>query len=509
MLFHFITFSAIVLFTGLWFLFKERSISTSFIGKGFWLSIIMYIVSMFLGEWSILFNLLFMLPLDVAIFVILIILFNKFVSKSKILFTVFGVILLIIKFFAFNFSYNAYKTFTADKIDSKGELLMDLGKVKDVSDLEVFFNQYEISYRKAFPNLAHNAYSELDDYYVLDISDKHEGEIKEIMEELMAKGYADWVERNDLVQSQPLDGDKVEKNNADYGLNDPDLSNLWSFKEMQMEALYDVLQKNGVKPSKVAKIAILDTGVDSDHEDINANFESTNNDYNEDVVGHGTHCAGIANAVSNNSKGIASFSPKNEFVKVTSIKVLNDWGGGTQAGVIGGIIEAADQGADVISMSLGGPSDDSSQKAYNEAVKYANKAGAIVVVAAGNSDENAMEFSPANSEGVITVSAVETGLKMASFSNFVTDVKMGIAAPGVNIYSTFPKNEYKFLSGTSMATPYVAGLLGLMKSINPNLDSQAAYQIIKETGIPTQATEKTGNFIQPAKAIERVLGSKQ
>jgi len=508
MLFHFITFSAVVLFTGLWFVFKERSASTSFVGKGFLLSLLMYIVSMFLGEWSILFNLLFLLPLDVAVFVILVILFNKFVTKSKLLFTVFGIVLLVIKFFAFNFSYQAYKAFTAEKIDKNGELLMDIGNTEKMDELQVFFKEHGISYRKAFPKMQHTDYSELNDYFILDISDKHEGEINEIMTKLMEKGYADWVEKNELVQSQPLDADGVEKNNADYGLNDPDLSNLWSFKEMQMDALYDFLQKNGVKPSKVAKIAILDTGVDSEHEDINANFESTDNDYNQDVVGHGTHCAGIANAVSNNSKGIASFSPTNEFVKVTSIKVLNDWGGGTQAGVIAGIIEAADQGADVISMSLGGPSDDSSQKAYNEAIKYANKSGAIVVVAAGNSDENAMEFSPANSEGVITVSAVETGLKMASFSNYVTDVQMGIAAPGVNIYSTFPKNEYKFLSGTSMATPYVAGLLGLMKSINPNLDSKAAYQIIKETGIATQNTEKTGNFIQPAKAIEKVLQGK-
>ena len=505
MLFHFITFAAIVLFSGLWFVSKERGASTAFIGKGFWLSLVMYVISLFLGEWSILLNLLVLLPLDVAIFVILMILFNKFVSKSKLLFTVLGIVLLIVKFFAFNFSMEMYKTFTTSKIDKKGEILMDLGKVKEIDDLQSFFKEYEISYKKAFPNLQHNEYSELDEYYVLDVSDKHEGEVQEIINILMEKGYADWAERNDLVQSQPIEGDEAEKNNLDYGLNDPALSNLWSFKEMHMDALYDILKNNNIKPKKVAKIAILDTGVDSEHEDINANFESTDADYNQDAVGHGTHCAGIANAVSNNSKGIASFSPANEFVKVTSIKVLNDWGGGTQESVIGGIIEAADKGADVISMSLGGPSDDRSQKAYNEAIKYANKAGAIVVVAAGNSDENAIDFAPANSEGVITVAAVETGLKRAEFSNYITDLKMGIAAPGVNIYSTFPKNEYKFLSGTSMATPYVAGLLGLMKSINPNLDSQTAYQIIKETGIPTQDTEKTGNFIQPAKAIERMV----
>ncbi|MCU0390721.1 MAG: S8 family serine peptidase [Thermoflexibacter sp.] len=506
MLFHFISFSALVLFTGLWFILKERKVSTSFVGKGFWFSLISYLISLVFGKWGLLFELLFLVPLDIAIFVILIILFNNFVSKSRLLFTIFGIILLIIKFFAFDMSLKMYQSMNATaKLDAKGELLMDLGDGKNIKELQALFDEYDISYRKAFTHLRHKEYSALDDYYVLDISDKHEKELKEIAQRLMTSGYADWVEQNEIVQTAPIDGDEIQKNTTDYGLNDPDLSNLWSFKAMQMDALYKALKDNGIKPAKVAKIAILDTGVDDEHEDINANFISTDESYNEDVVGHGTHCAGIANAVSNNAKGIASFSPANEFVKVTSIKVLNDWGGGTQESVIGGIIEAADKGADVISMSLGGPSDDGIQRAYNEAVKYANEAGAIVIVAAGNSDENAMEFSPANSEGVITVSAVEDGLKRAEFSNYVTDVKMGIAAPGVNIYSTFPKNEYKFLSGTSMATPYVAGLVGLMKSINPNLDSKTAYQILKETGIPTQDTEKTGNFIQPAKAVERSL----
>lgn len=506
MIFHFITFSALVLFTGLWFLFKERNISTSFVGKGFWLALISYLISLVFGKWGLLFELLFLVPLDVAIFVILVILFNSFVSKSKVLFTLFGIVLLIIKFFVFDISLKMYHSINSSvKLDSDGELLMDLGDDRKIYELKAFFDEYQISYRKAFSHLSHNEYSTLDDYYVLDIPEKYEDKLQEISQRLIASGYADWVEQNEVIQTSPIKGYEAKRNNNDYGINDPALSNLWSFKAMQMDALYKVLKDNDLKPKKVAKIAILDTGVDSEHEDLNANFVSTDNSYNEDVVGHGTHCAGIANAVSNNAKGIASFSPTNEFVKVTSVKVLNDWGGGTQESVIGGIIEAADKGADVISMSLGGPSDDRSQKAYNEAIKYANKAGAIVVVAAGNSDENAIEFSPANAEGVITVSAVEDGLKKAEFSNYITDLKMGIAAPGVNIYSTFPKNEYKFLSGTSMATPYVAGLLGLMKAIYPDLDTSTAYQILKETGIATQDTEKTGNFIQPAKAVERVL----
>jgi thermitase len=186
---------------------------------------------------------------------------------------------------------------------------------------------------------------------------------------------------------------------------------------------------------------------------------------------------------------------------VTSIKVLSDFGSGTQQDIINGIIEAADLGADVISMSLGGPSSDHAQRAYAEAVKYANQAGAIVVVAAGNDDENAIDFAPANVVGVITVSAIDDQLHKADFSNFIQDLGMGVAAPGVNIYSAFPNNEYKFLSGTSMATPYVAGLVGLMKSLRPGLTTAQVYQVLKDTGTATKDAEQTGNLIQPARAI--------
>ena len=326
------------------------------------------------------------------------------------------------------------------------------------------------------------------------------------MAELVNRGIADFVELNEIVQVSPI----VQNNQPapppiDYEVNDPALNQLWSFKAMQMQTFYQVLAKAQIKPKKVAKIAILDTGVDGSHEDLNANFISTNPDYDRDAVGHGTHCAGIAGAVSNNAKGIASFSLNNEFVKITSIKVLNDFGGGTQESVIGGIIEAADGGADVISMSLGGPSTDSHQKAYEEAIKYAQKSGAIVIVAAGNSDENAQDFTPANVEGVITVTAVDENLQKAEFSNYITDLKRGIAAPGVGIYATFPNNEYKVLSGTSMATPYVAGLVAVMKALKPELSTDQVYEILRQTGIATKDAAQTGSFIQPAKAVMGVL----
>ncbi|MFT5834369.1 MAG: thermitase, partial [Cognaticolwellia sp.] len=110
-----------------------------------------------------------------------------------------------------------------------------------------------------------------------------------------------------------------------------------------------------------------------------------------------------------------------------------------------------------------------------------------------------------NTPGVITVSAIDEALNRAVFSNTVQDVAMGIGAPGVNVYSSIPNNGYDSWNGTSMATPYVAGLLGLMKSINPDLTTEEAYKILKETGIDTGDTDKTGKFIQPFNAVSKVL----
>jgi len=201
---------------------------------------------------------------------------------------------------------------------------------------------------------------------------------------------------------------------------------------------------------------------------------------------------------------VASYSRDNRFTTITSVKVLSDQGFGTQQTIIDGIIKAADANADVISLSLGGPSNQSRQRAYDKAVKYANNKGAIVVVAAGNSNRNAKEYSPANSKGVIGVSAVDNELNRAEFSNFVQDIPFGVAAPGVGIYSTIPNNRYDTYNGTSMATPYVAGLLGLMKSINPDLTTEQAHKILTETGINTRNSNLTGKFIQPLAVVKRL-----
>jgi thermitase len=184
---------------------------------------------------------------------------------------------------------------------------------------------------------------------------------------------------------------------------------------------------------------------------------------------------------------------------------MNSLGIGSQLATIDGMIKAADMGADVISMSLGGLSSDTKQKAYEEAVRYANAKGAIVIAAAGNSNQNAKNYAPANAKGIITVSAVGPDLKKAAFSNTVNDVKYGIAAPGVKIMSTYPNGIYKELDGTSMATPMVAGLVGLLKSIRPGLKTDQVFQILHDSGKKITDDNTTGRLIQSADAVLKVL----
>ena len=388
-----------------------------------------------------------------------------------------------------------------------GEILFDIKNKDLMNTINAALSLYNIKIERAFPEIANEEATELDDYYRLDIPTEYLNQVDKIMELLYNTKAIDWAERNEVIKLSPLEtnSEKILKGNIDYGINDPKVAELWGFEAMEMDKFYQYIQKNKIKPKKKAKIAILDTGVDSQHEDVKGNFVSTRRKYDKDKQNHGTHCAGIAASVTNNGKGIASFAPNNQFVQVTSVKVLNDWGWGTQDGIVAGIIEAADKGADVISMSLGGPSRDGAQKAYEDAIQYANKKGAIVIVAAGNSNEDAIKHTPANCKGVICVSALDAEIAKANFSNHIKNVEMGIAAPGKDILSTIPNGKYAVYSGTSMATPYVAGLAGILKAVNPKLKTKELYKVLNSTGKTTKDNSLTGKMIYPLEALKAVL----
>ena len=218
-----------------------------------------------------------------------------------------------------------------------------------------------------------------------------------------------------------------------------------------------------------ADIAILDTGIDMNHPDLNVYAQktfvagtSTANDDN----GHGTHVAGIA-AAKDNSIGVVGVAPG---ARLWAVKVLDSSGAGALSDVIAGIdyITGHANEIDVVNMSFGCQCDST---ALNSAVNNAVSAGITFVAAAGNNGQDASAFSPASNPNVIAVGAIADsdgrcgGLgpstqygnddTFATFSNY--GPKVTIAAPGVNILSTYYGGSYTTLSGTSMAAPHVAG----------------------------------------------------
>ncbi len=224
-------------------------------------------------------------------------------------------------------------------------------------------------------------------------------------------------------------------------------------------------------------IAIIDTGVDYTHPDIAQSYLSGGYDWVNgdadpwDDNGHGTHCAGIAGATINNSIGIAGVAR----VQILAEKVLNAAGSGTTSAVAQGIIHAADNGADIISLSLGGADYSSVQR---EACQYAWDRGCILIAASGNSGTSSVLY-PARLETVIAVGSLNTDSTKSSFSNYGSNQEL--MAPGSGILSTLPRNQYGYKSGTSMATPFVAGVAALVKSQNPRLTNAEIRSVLTAT----------------------------
>ena len=148
-----------------------------------------------------------------------------------------------------------------------------------------------------------------------------------------------------------------------------------------------------------------------------------------------------------------------------AVKVLSASGSGSYEGVANGIIYSADQGAEVISMSLGGPA---GSKVIEDAVNYAKSKGSLVVAAMGNDNSERPSY-PASAPGVMAVGSTTSADIRSNFSNYGKHISVG--APGSDILSTIPGGKYATYSGTSMATPHAAGLVALVKSAFPKADA--------------------------------------
>jgi thermitase len=390
------------------------------------------------------------------------------------------------------------------EIDKEWELLV---KTKDGTignNLRSLCDHYGIQIQSAFqPQDAYN--TELDNFYSIGIPDNKEKQAVNIVKEINSLSETEWVEYNEKLYRLPLEPGKIVAGKTLKSVNDPLTSQQWSLQALNMEDYYNTIKNENLSPTRKAKLFILDSGIFSDHEDLKGVYVKSKAKHEKDGRGHGTHCAGIAAAVSNNNTGIASMIPGKEWVELHSVKVINDYGFGTQKSIIDGIIEAVDRGADVINMSLGAKSYQSKEKAYEEAIDYATSHNTIVVVAAGNSNDSSKDYVPAKLDDVITVTAIDNTLNRAFFSNYLGGVRYGISAPGVDILSTYNDGNYQNFSGTSMASPHVAGLVTVMKAINPKLSVSEIHQILEQSGTDTGATSETGKLIQPANAISLML----
>ncbi|OBZ19137.1 serine protease [Bacillus sp. FJAT-27264] len=233
------------------------------------------------------------------------------------------------------------------------------------------------------------------------------------------------------------------------------------------------------KGSKDVIVGVVDTGVQASHPDLQGKLlpgynAVTKGSTPDDDVGHGTHVTGIIGALVNNGEGVAGISWYN---KILPVKALDNSGAGTTYSVAEGIIWAADNGAKVINLSLGNYAD---SQFLHDAIKYAYDRDVVLVSASGN-DNTERPGYPAAYPEVLAVAATNSSHQRASFSNYGDYVD--VAAPGESIASTYPDSQYAALSGTSMASPHVAALAALVRSMNPDLSNQEVMDLLMKNAI--------------------------
>jgi thermitase len=247
----------------------------------------------------------------------------------------------------------------------------------------------------------------------------------------------------------------------------------WALDRIGIDAAWAV-----TTGSPRVRVAVVDTGIDARHPDlrgrvlpgrdlVNGDDDATDDNF------HGTHCAGIVAAGRDNG-GTVGVAPA---VSLLPVKVLDAKGSGTLSQVAAGIVWAADQRPAVLSLSLG---TDQPSQLLADAVRHAQARGALVVAGTGNRGHD-KPFYPAVLPGVLAVGATGKDDVRAPFSNYGSHV--GLTAPGRDILSTIPDGKWARMSGTSMATPHVAGLAALLASHRPTLDAAGLRARLEATAV--------------------------
>jgi len=305
-----------------------------------------------------------------------------------------------------------------------------------------------------------------------------------------------------------------------YALNEPTtdtqaLKDQWHLAKIKAEQAW---AKAGNRGSRKITVAVIDTGVDYNHPSLKDNavpgYDFNSNDSDPmDVTssqnpGHGTHCAGIIGATGVVEGGTIGISPE---VSIMPIRFLNENGGGDLNNGIKAIDYAISKKVDVISASWGAPVSRTQARPLIEAVERATKAGIIFVAAAANDGKNndGYEVYPANTnvEGFISVAASGPDDEKPSWSNYGARL-VHLASPGLNIVSTLPGGKYDKMSGTSMATPLVAGLVAFLKAQDPTLTGQQVTAILQTTGANVNILTQCNCRIDALAATEMVVDKK-
>lgn len=289
-----------------------------------------------------------------------------------------------------------------------------------------------------------------------------EGTVLEAAERLNATPGVEWAEPNYLAWAVKVIPD------------DPEWANQWGLEAIRAPQGWEL-----AKGSSSVTIAIVDSGVDLLHPDLadkivpGRDFVNGDSDPQDDY-GHGTHVAGIAAASTNNGIGVAGTSWR---ARVMPVKVLNAVGVGSYSDVASGILWAVDHGAQVINLSLGGSTPSS---VLEGAVYYAHTNGVVLVAAAGNSGSGSILY-PARLPDVIAVGATDSADTRAAFSNYGPE--LSVMAPGVSILSTGLGGAYVYDSGTSMSTPFVAGLAAILIGEVPSASPNKIRRLIESTAL--------------------------
>lgn len=374
-----------------------------------------------------------------------------------------------------------------------------------------------------------------------------------------AQQYMNALNANSKVASVSPDMRRyatVDNTSAPVKINDPKMNRMWS---LTGEKGISALEAWGTTRGQGVTVAVLDSGITA-HPDLDANvlpgydfiaesaFSNDGNGRDSDPTDagnwtvddqcftgskatpsdwHGTHVAGTIAAIANNNEGIAGVAPE---AKIVPVRVLGACGG-FDSDITDGIIWAAggsvrgvpanQHPAQVINMSIG--SEGTCTTPYRQAIAQANKRGSIVVVAAGNNNFDASKSSPGNCEDVITVGATDKNGKRSYFSNYGS--RVDVSAPGgdrrywgggilstLNAGKTAPgKADYAEYQGTSMAAPHVAGIVALMKAVDPKLTYAQVKKVLQSTSQSVECDQSAcgSGIVNAARAVQQVRSDRE